>query len=381
MDNYPIMTEEQKEFVDLFEIILKDELAPITAEYDQKGEYPMHVAQKLFDAGLYGLNVPKKFGGLGLDYKTMAILKETVARTDAGFAFSFFAGSGIMDMLQSCATEEQQAYVAKRILEDHAYTAFCLTEAEAGSDAANIRTTAQKVGDEYILNGTKCFITNAPIADIFVVAATVDRSLKHKGISFFLVEKKHGLKVGKHEEKMGLRLSPTAEVILEDVHIPAANLLGQEGKGFSYSMKTLEISRPINIANAVGAAQAALNYAVEYAKTRKTFGVHIIQHQGVGFLLAEMQAKVHAARSMVWLTAEMADRGLPLGTLSSSTKFFASELCMQVAIDAVQVVGGYGYMREYPLEKYMRDMKIFSIFEGTNQINRMVVAGQLATQK
>jgi len=381
MDNFSIMTNEQKELVQLSNRILNSELVPNLTEYDQKGEYPMEVAKKMFDAGLYGLTVPQKFGGLGIDYKTHAILNEEMSRIDAGFAFSFIGGSGSLKLIELCGTEEQQAYVAKKILEEHAYISFCLTEADAGSDAANIRTTAKKVGNEYILNGTKCFITNASNAELFIVAATIDRNLKHKGVSLFLVEKKHGVKVGKKEDKIGLRLSPTAEVILEDVHIPAENLLGKEGKGFNYAMQLMEQERPVQIACAVGIAQAALDYAVKYAKERITFGKPIIQHQGLGFLLAEMQAKVHAARAMVRLAVEMSDNGIPLDTLSPSTKFFASELCMEVTIDAIQVVGGYGYMREYPVEKYMRDVKIFSIFEGTNQINRMVSAGYLMAGK
>jgi len=377
MDNFSMMTDEQRELVELSNRILKAELVPKLAEYEQKGEYPIEVAQKLFDAGLYGLNVPKKYGGLGIDAMTSCIINEEMARIDGGFAFSFTGGSGVMDMLEMCANETQKEYVAKKILEEHTYVGFCLTEPDAGSDAANMRTTAKKEGNEYIINGTKCFATNGGISDIMLVAATLDKNLKHKGITLFLVEKKHGYKAGKKEDKMGLRLSNTTEIIFEDVHIPMENLVGEEGKGFKYAMQIMEHGRPLQMSYAVGIAQAALDYAVKYAKERITFGKPIIKHQGLGFLLADMQASVHAARAMIRLSAELADKGIPLGTLSSSTKFFVSEACMQVTVDAVQVLGGYGFMREYPVEKYMRDIKIFSIFEGTNQINRMVTAGLL----
>jgi len=377
MDNFSMITDEQRELVELSNRILKAELVPKLAEYEQKGEYPIEVAQKLFDAGLYGLNVPKKYGGLGIDAMTSCIINEEMARIDGGFAFSFTGGSGVMDMLEMCANETQKEYVAKKILEEHTYVGFCLTEPDAGSDAANMRTTAKKEGNEYIINGTKCFATNGGISDIMLVAATLDKNLKHKGITLFLVEKKHGYKAGKKEDKMGLRLSNTTEIIFEDVHIPMENLVGEEGKGFKYAMQIMEHGRPLQMSYAVGIAQAALDYAVKYAKERITFGKPIIKHQGLGFLLADMQASVHAARAMIRLSAELADKGIPLGTLSSSTKFFVSEACMQVTVDAVQVLGGYGFMREYPVEKYMRDIKIFSIFEGTNQINRMVTAGLL----
>lgn len=382
MSNHPFMTEDQKAVIDLTTQILRKELTEdIIKEYDRKGGYPMEVAKVLYDAGPYGLNVPKKYGGMGLDFRTHAMLIEEMARIDAGFAFSFISGSVVMDLLDSYGNEKQCAYVADKLLKEHQYSCFCLTEPDAGSDAGSLRTTYKKVGNEYVLNGTKCFITNGPIGDIFIVGATKDRSLKTKGISFFLVEKKDGVKIGKEEDKMGLRLSVTSDVILDDVHIPEENLIGEEGKGFYYAMGLMDRFRPLNTSYAVGIAQAALDCATKYAQERKSFGVPIIQHQAVGFKLAEMQARIYACRAMIRMSCEMNDNGIPLGSLSSATKFFVSEECFKVADDAIQVLGGYGYMRDYPVEKYLRDMRIFSIFEGTNQICRLVVQGDLARKK
>lgn len=380
-DFFPIMTQEQKDIVGLLDQILKVELAPIIADCDKKGEYPIQVAQKLFEAGLYGVDIPQEYGGLGLDFKTCAMLYEVAARYDAGFAFHFFAGTTVVGhLLPWCAREEQIRMITDDMLNNHAYISFCLTEPDAGSDAGNVRTTYRQEGDEYVLNGTKCFVTMAPQAKYFIVAATKDRNLKYKGISLFLVEKERGVQVGKHEDKMGLRLSETADVILENIRVPKENLLGEEGKGLSYMMGLIDINRSMTMAMAVGIGQSALDHAVKYSKERVQFGVPIIKHQGHGFMLAEMQARIHAARSMVFMSADVLDAGKRLGTLAPSTKFFVSEEMMKVCIDAVQALGGYGYMRDYPVEKLMRDVKIFSIFEGTNQINRRAVASLLERQ-
>lgn len=375
--NDVLMNDDLKEIISLTRAILEKELVPRIKECDAKAEYPMDVHQKMIDAGLYGLNIPTRYGGMGLNHYDYSIFCEEIARFDGGFGFSYMSTSANFDSLMNYASEEQLQYAANRILEDHAVMGFALTEPDAGSDLANLRTSYKKDGDYYVLNGRKCFCSNGAFNDFMIVAATSDRSLGTKGISLFLVERSDGYQSGRDEDKMGLRLSNTCDVIFEDVRVPASRLLGEEGMGFKYCMRSMESIRPFVMGNVVGLAQGALDYAVEYAHQRVQFGKPVIENQGLGFLLADIQGRIHAARCMILTCAQLVDQGVALGTLSSSTKFMVSELCMQATIDAVQVAGGYGYMKDYPLEQRMRDAKIFSIFDGTNQINRMVVAGQL----
>lgn len=375
-----LLTAEQQEFAALAAQIVKKELAPRVAELDRTGEFPMDVMDALREAGFYGMGIPEQYGGLGLDVTTQMAIYEELAKIDAGFSFNFALASGEFGLLEAAgASEELKRYYAEKILSG-SICSFCLTEAQAGSDAANIRTTAVRDGDEYVLNGTKCFITNGALADMYIVFAYTDKSKGTKGISAFLVEKKHGVQVGKTEDKMGLKLSITSELIFDNVRIPASNLIGEEGKGFIYAMKALEKGRVTTMVHALGIAQAAMDLALDYAKVRQTFGKPIIRHQGLAFLLADMQKRIDAARAMLYYSAAVIDRGLPLGTLSPDTKIFVSETAMSVTTDAVQVLGGYGYMKEYPAEKLMRDAKVFSIFEGTNQINLMVSSGILERQ-
>ena len=376
-----LLSDEQRDLAQTAAQIVRTELAPRVAELDRSGEFPHDVMDTLREAGFYGMGIPEEYGGLGLDAVTQMAIYEEIAKVDAGFSFNFALASGEFSIFEEPdVSEDMRRYYAEKIL-GGSICSFCLTEAQAGSDASNIRTTAQRVGDEYVLNGTKCFITNGALADLFIVFAYTDKSKGPKGISAFLVEKEQGVQVGKTEDKMGLKLSVTSEIILEDVHIPAARLIGREGRGFLYAMRALEKARVTSMVHALGIAQSAMDIALEYAKVRTTFGKPIIQHQGLGFLLADMQKRVDAARAMLYYSATALDRGFPLGTLSPSTKIFVSETAMSVTTDAVQVLGGYGYMREYPLEKLMRDAKVFSIFEGTNQINLMVSAGMLERKK
>ncbi|WP_279202383.1 acyl-CoA dehydrogenase family protein [Intestinimonas butyriciproducens] len=376
-----LLSDEQRDLAQTAAQIVRTELAPRVAELDRSGEFPHDVMDTLREAGFYGMGIPEEYGGLGLDAVTQMAIYEEIAKVDAGFSFNFALASGEFSIFEEPdVSEDMRRYYAEKIL-GGSICSFCLTEAQAGSDASNIRTTAQRVGDEYVLNGTKCFITNGALADLFIVFAYTDKSKGPKGISAFLVEKEQGVQVGKTEDKMGLKLSVTSEIILEDVHIPADRLIGREGRGFLYAMRALEKARVTSMVHALGIAQSAMDIALEYAKVRTTFGKPIIQHQGLGFLLADMQKRVDAARAMLYYSATALDRGFPLGTLSPSTKIFVSETAMSVTTDAVQVLGGYGYMREYPLEKLMRDAKVFSIFEGTNQINLMVSAGMLERKK
>lgn len=373
-----ILTGEQLDLQAFARDFAAKELAPVVKECDRKGEFPMEVFRKFCEVGFNSMFLPEAYGGQGLGAMDMVLVYEEFAKVDAGFICSASTGEFGIEPILVAGTEEQKKYYMDFILQG-GLGAFALTEPNAGSDAAATRTTAVRDGDDYILNGRKCFITSGPVANVYSVFATVDPSLGTKGISCFIVERdRPGVSVGKDEDKMGMRLSCTSDVIFEDVRIPAKNLVGAEGKGFGLAMKCLDRSRGVNSYGALGIAQRALDEAVAYAKQRKTFGRPIIGHQGVQFLLADMEIDVTTARALLWQCAQMVDKGVFDTKLGSVTKTFLSEMAMRVTTNAVQVLGGYGYSREYPVEKLMRDAKLWSIFEGTNQIQRMVISGCLA---
>ncbi|MBU5229321.1 acyl-CoA dehydrogenase family protein [Intestinimonas butyriciproducens] len=373
-----ILTGEQLDLQAFARDFAAKELAPVVKECDRKGEFPMEVFRKFCEVGFNSMFLPEAYGGQGLGAMDMVLVYEEFAKVDAGFICSASTGEFGIEPILVAGTEEQKKYYMDFILQG-GLGAFALTEPNAGSDAAATRTTAVRDGDDYILNGRKCFITSGPVANVYSVFATVDPSLGTKGISCFIVERdRPGVSVGKDEDKMGMRLSCTSDVIFEDVRIPAKNLVGAEGKGFGLAMKCLDRSRGVNSYGALGIAQRALDEAVAYAKQRKTFGRPIIGHQGVQFLLADMEIDVTTARALLWQCAQMVDKGIFDTKLGSVTKTFLSEMAMRVTTSAVQVLGGYGYSREYPVEKLMRDAKLWSIFEGTNQIQHMVISGCLA---
>ncbi|MDB7859803.1 acyl-CoA dehydrogenase family protein [Intestinimonas butyriciproducens] len=373
-----ILTGEQLDLQAFARDFAAKELAPVVKECDRKGEFPMEVFRKFCEVGFNSMFLPEAYGGQGLGAMDMVLVYEEFAKVDAGFICSASTGEFGIEPILVAGTEEQKTYYMDFILQG-GLGAFALTEPNAGSDAAATRTTAVRDGDDYILNGRKCFITSGPVANVYSVFATVDPSLGTKGISCFIVERdRPGVSVGKDEDKMGMRLSCTSDVIFEDVRIPAKNLVGAEGKGFGLAMKCLDRSRGVNSYGALGIAQRALEEAVAYAKQRKTFGRPIIGHQGVQFLMADMEIDVTTARALLWQCAQMVDKGVFDTKLGSVTKTFLSEMAMRVTTSAVQVLGGYGYSREYPVEKLMRDAKLWSIFEGTNQIQRMVISGCLA---
>lgn len=375
MKNFKLVKPEQEEILSLLKAIAEKELAPRVAELDEKGEFPMDVFHTMADAGLYAMNIPEEYGGLGLDLKTRVLLHEELGKVDAGFSFAFFINSNNADIVLNYATDEaQKRYIAKKVMEERALISVCITEPDAGSDAAAMTTTAVRDGDEYILNGTKCFISGAPLADVFIVCAKTDKSKGANGISLFLVERKDGIQVSKEENKLGIRLSSTAEVVMEDVRVPASNMIGEEGKGFKYIMGYLEHVRFTTMACGLGAAQHALDLAVKYAKTRVQFGQPIIKNQALAFKLAEIHTRICAARAMLQYAAAVADAHLPLEDVSPATKVFVSDTTVWACNEALQIFGGYGYMREYPMEKLYRDARIFPIFEGTNEIQLMVIA-------
>ena len=374
MENF-ILTDEQKDLVAFAKDFAEKVLAPVVAEYDRKGEFPMEVYKQFHEAGFSTMFIPEEYGGVGAGALDLVLINEEFAKVDAGFIVSATTAEFGVTPLRIAGTKEQIAYYMDRVMQGQ-LGSFCLTEADAGSDAAATRTTAKRDGDDYIINGTKCFITSGGLADMYTVFATVDKEAGAKGITCFLVEKERaGVSVGKDEDKMGLRLSNTTEVIFDDVRIPAKNRIGEEGQGFRIAMQSLDRSRGVNSYACLGIAERAIEEAVKYAGTRRTFGRPIIKNQGLQFLLADMEIQVEAARALLYQCADMIDKTGRYDTeLGSITKTFVSDTCMKVTTDAVQVLGGYGYMKDYPVEKLMRDAKIFQIFEGTNQIQRMVIA-------
>lgn len=372
-----LLTDEQKDLQAMVREFADKEIVPMAKEADRTGEFPTALVKKAVDMGLTTLSLPVAYGGMGIDNQTYAIIKEEIARGDAGIASTLGACYlGVMP-IKLAGTERQMRKVADVLLSG-GIMAFGLTEAESGSDAASLKTTYVKDGDQYILNGTKTFITNGGIAELYTIFATRDRTLGAKGISAFIVEAgTPGLSVGKEEVKMGIRTSNTTEVILQDVRIPAENLLGKEGQGFKIALNTLNQTRPTSGAGAIGNAVAAYEYALEYSKQRKTFGNPICKHQAVSFLLADMAIQLEAARQLVMYAAKIMDTGTVVPRVFSTAKAFASDVGMKVCCDAVQIMGGYGYSCEYPVEKRMRDAKIFQIFEGTNQIQRLIISGSI----
>ncbi len=372
-----ILTEEQQELKDLVKEFALKELKPYVRQFDESGEFPLEILQKAFEMGLHILEIPEEFGGSGLDFKTTAIVFEELAKVDAGFAISLVTTFVALRSVIYAGNDEQKKIFADKIVPG-GFGAFCLSEPNSGTDAASLRATAVRDGDEYVLNGTKCFVTNGGVASVYVVFATTDRSQGAKGISAFIVERdRAGLSVGNHENKMGLRLSNTTDLILEDVRVPVGHRLGEEGDGFKIAMSTLNVSRAFVGTLAVGICQAAIDEAVKFAKERKQFGKPIGNFQLVQGLLADMQIQTEAARNLVQWSMDLMDRGFPVIEEGAITKTFCGDTVVKVTTDAVQIFGGYGVSKEYPVEKLMRDSKVFQIFEGTNQIQRVTIARQM----
>ncbi len=354
------------------------EISPVAAELDREQRFSQEIVDKYHKIGLLHGTVPEEYGGGGLSSLEESIVAEELAAACAGVASYLVANCLGLTPLLIAGTPE----LKKELLEKHCagpnLAAFCLTEAEAGSDVASMRSTAKRVGDEFVINGTKQFITNGGVASLYSVFASEQPELRHKGISCFMVPAQTpGVSHGKKEDKMGQRAADTREVVFQEVRVPARYRLGQGLDGFKIAMATLDESRPVVGATAVGVARAALEAAVAYAKERKQFGKPIAQLQAIQFMLADMAIKVEAARLLVWHAAWLHDQGMRNSKESAIAKCFAGDTAMQVTTDAVQVLGGYGYMKDYPVEKYMRDAKLDQIYEGTNQIQRLVIAGEL----
>jgi len=372
-----IISEDAKDLLKDIKKFCDNEVREQSKEFDKTGEWPKEMYDKAIEQGYTALEVPAEYGGVGLSRVDSAALLEEMAIADAGFATTISASGLGMKPVLIAGNEEQKKKVCEIVL-NGGFAAFALTEPGAGSDASAGKTTAVKDGDSYILNGRKCFITNAEVADVYLITAMTDKEAGVKGISMFLVEKgTPGLSTGNHEDKMGIRTSNTADVVLEDCRIPAANLVGKEGEGFKIAMKTLDQARTWMGCVATGIAQRALDEAIAYTKERKQFGKPIIKNQAMQFKFADMQIKIETARQMVAHSLTKMDMGLNYSMESAIAKCYASDIAMQVASDGIQAFGGYGYSREYPVEKLLRDAKIFQIFEGTNEILRIVVSNNI----
>jgi alkylation response protein AidB-like acyl-CoA dehydrogenase len=374
------LSETQREFRDTLRKFANDRVAPNAAEADRDATYP----QKSFDAcvelELPSLGIPVEYGGSGADMVTQAIMAEELARACASTALAILISKLSMLPVMNWGTEELKRRYLPRVASGEAQGSYCLSEADAGSDVAAMKTRALKNGDHYLLTGTKYWITNAGISDIYTVFAVTDPAAGRRGISCFVVEADWGVEVAPKEDKMGLRGSPTAAVSFDEVRVPAGNLVGEEGMGFTIAMHTLDRSRPTIGAQAVGIAQAAIDFASGYMKERRAFGKPIADLQGLRFMVADMAMKNEAARTLIYRACSLIDSGDPEGELTkvgAMAKCFASDTAMAVTTDAVQLLGGYGYTKDFPVERFMRDAKITQIYEGTNQIQRVVIAKQL----
>ena len=375
------LTEEQRNMQEMAHEFAEKEMRPVAPEYDEKEEFPWLVLKKAYDVGLLTYALPEEYGGAGVSsHVTDCIVQEEMFWGCAGMGTSMGAimlGALPIILVGSEAQKKKYLTMLTQLRADGnpMLAAYALTEPEAGSDAAAIKTSAKKVEGGYVLNGTKHFITNGGIANVYSVFATHDPSQGSDGIDAFIVEGSwKGVKPGKKEKKMGIRASHTAQVHFEDVFVPEENRLGQEGDGFVIAMQTFDHSRPVIAAGAVGVARAAFDFALQYSMERKQFGRAISKQQAIQFMLADMATEIQAARLLCWDAAWLLDNDLPNTKESSMAKAYAADMGMKVTTDAVQIVGGMGYMRDYPVEKFMRDAKIMQIYEGTSQIQRLVLA-------
>ena len=377
------LDDEQTTVRDLARRIAEEKIIPVRAELDQKEEFPWEIIRELADADMFRVFIPEEYEGLGGRCLDLCLVVEELSRACGGVAISFAANAlGSLPLIHHGSEEQKRRYLPD-IAAGKRLTAFALTEATAGSDASNIRTTATRDNGDYVLNGTKQFITNGGEADIYVVIAMTDPARGGRGASAFIVEKDTpGFTFGKKEDKMGIRASSTRELVFRDCHVPEGNLLGREGLGFIISVRTIDRSRPGVAAQAVGIAQGALEAAVEYARQRVQFGHPVSSFQAVQHMLANMAIEVEAARCMVYAVARTVDSGAKsFAEEAAMAKVFASDMAMRVTTDAVQILGGVGYMREYPVEKMMRDAKITQIYEGTNQVLRNGIALEVLKRK
>lgn len=371
-------TQAQREYIHLAQEFGDRYLSPeIIKKYDQEGDCPISLFKPAIKLGLHMLEIPKEYGGAGLSYEDSALVFEKIAEYDAGYALTLITSFVALRCVMLAGTEEQTREFA-RVIEDGKFAAFTMSEADAGSDAGSVKATAVRHGDEYILNGNKAFATNGGIADIFIGIFRTSANGNH-GLSAFMIDRQSpGIWVGKHEDKMGLRLSNTVPLGFKNVHVPAKNLLGKEGRGINIALNSLNLSRAYVSTLTVGIMQRALSEAAKYANERQQFNQPIAQFESVQNMLADMATAVETSRLLVNNTMKMMDNNLSVRQEGAMTKLFVTDTAQKVTSDAVQILGGYGYTRAYPVEKLMRDVKGFQILEGTNEIQRMTIAREVS---
>jgi acyl-CoA dehydrogenase len=368
------LTDEQKNLRDLAHEFAEKEIRPVAWEYDRDGTWPQDIIDKAWELGLMNTHIGEEYGGAGISHLDGSLIEEELSWGCSGIQTSLGANGLASAPVSIAGSEETKKKYLGMLTEAPKLASFCLTEPGAGSDVSSMRTKAVKKGDKYVITGQKCFITNGQYADWYTVYAKTDPEAGHRGISAFVVDRDDTVVIDKKEDKMGQRASNTATVTFNETEVPAENLLGEENHGFKVAMQTLDFTRPGVAAMAVGIARAAFEFATQYSKERVQFGVPIAMHQAIQFMIADMATKIHAARLMTWNAATLLDQGKRNTLESSHAKRFAADSAMEIATDAVQVYGGYGFIKEYPVEKLMRDAKIMQLYEGTSQIQRLVIA-------
>jgi acyl-CoA dehydrogenase len=368
------LTDEQKALRELAHDFAAKEIRPVAWELDRDGTWPQAIIDKAHEVGLMNTHLPEEYGGPGLSYLDGCIIEEEMSWGCSGVQTSLGANGLASAPVMLGGSEQVKREFCEELVAGPKLASFCLTEPDAGSDVSGMRTRAVRKGDKYVLNGSKCFITNGSYADFFVVYAKTDPEAGHRGISAFLVRKDDTVIVDKKEDKMGQRASNTATITFNETEVDARYLLGEENKGFKLAMMVLDRTRPGVAAMATGIARAAFEFATTYSKERVQFGVPIAMHQAIQFMIADMATKVHLSRLAVWNSAVLLDQGKRNTLESSHAKRFAADTAMEVATDAVQIYGGYGFIKDYPVEKLMRDAKIMQLYEGTSQIQRLVIA-------
>ncbi len=372
------LSDEQRAYRDMAREFARNEIAPVAGQYDRSGEFPWPIVHKAFDLGLVYASVPEEYGGAGIGVLAECLIAEELTWACAGVSAAPVVSSLIASGLSLAGSEEQKRRYLPELIRDRKLVAYALTEPGAGSDAAAIVSTARRHGDDYVINGVKSFISLAQEASYFLVFAKTDPEDPHRGMSAFLAPRETpGLSIGQKDEKMGQRCADTSQVFFEDVKVNKADRIGAEGEGFKLAMEIFNRSRPLVAAAGVGIASRAFDMATEYANERHAFGRPIIDHEGVGFLLADMFIEIEAARLLCWQAAWRLDCGLPSSAHASAAKCCGADVAMKVTTDAVQIFGGYGYIRDYGVEKLMRDAKVLQIYEGTTQIQRLIIARSL----
>jgi acyl-CoA dehydrogenase len=368
------LTDEQKNLREMAHDFAVKEIRPVAWEYDREGTWPQDIIEKAWEVGLMNSHIPEEYGGGGAGYLDGCLIEEELSWGCSGIQTSLACNGLATAPVVIGGSEEIKREYLGRLTEAPLLASFCLTEPDAGSDVSGMRTTAVRRGDKYVINGSKCFITNGGYANWYTVFAKTDKDAGHRGISAFVVPRDAGVVVDKKEDKLGQRASNTATISFSDVEIPAENLIGEENKGFKLAMMTLDRTRPGVAAMAVGIARAAFEFATDYARERVQFGVPIAMHQAIQFMIADMSTDIEAARLLTWKSAYLLDQGQRNTLVSSHAKRFAADAAMKVTTDAVQIYGGYGFIKDYPVEKLFRDAKIMQLYEGTSQIQRLVIA-------